>query len=201
MSRGQFPPAGGNWDGLAKSEHPVEQFVSDLEVGGELGHDLPAPEFAPPFKTERDLRAVITRAVAARENLRAEMIALQEEMDWLVYAAYGLLPEKSPVVAAVYDRRTDGAVAAVYDRRTDGADTAPLQEGEFPFRLWAKTDGDFAKAVALIPADCPTCQPAYARGASARQPSPRSAGRRLEAAGVEPASLANVPVATTCLVR
>jgi hypothetical protein len=34
----------------------------------------------------------------ARESLRSEMIALQEEMDWLVYAAYGLIPLDHPAV-------------------------------------------------------------------------------------------------------
>ena len=47
---------------------------------------LPAP-----FITTEELRAAFNRAVTLRENLRVEMIALQEEMDWLVYRAYGLL--------------------------------------------------------------------------------------------------------------
>lgn len=40
-------------------------------------------------------------AIAERERLRREMIALQEEMDWLVYAAYGLLPTDHPAVGNV----------------------------------------------------------------------------------------------------
>ena len=51
-------------------------------------------------KPKGDLRDAYQRAQAIRERLRAEMIALQEEMDWLVYAAYGLLPENHPAVAA-----------------------------------------------------------------------------------------------------
>ncbi len=42
------------------------------------------------------LRENIAAVIARREQLRAEMIALQEEMDWLVYAAYGLIPVNHP---------------------------------------------------------------------------------------------------------
>lgn len=107
------------------------------------GHVPPHAKLPAPFTTTAELRTAYQQAIKLRENLRVEMIALQEEMDWLVYRAYGLLSENSP------------AVAAVCDRRTESADTASLQEYERPFRLWAKAGGDFAKAVALIPADWP----------------------------------------------
>ena len=44
------------------------------------------------------LRAARETYTAERQRLRCEMIALQEEMDWLVYAAYGLLPMEHPAV-------------------------------------------------------------------------------------------------------
>jgi hypothetical protein len=47
------------------------------------------------FETTEDLVELQAKALAERERLRAEMIALQEEMDWLVYAAYGLLKDEA----------------------------------------------------------------------------------------------------------
>jgi len=67
------------------------------------------------------------------------MIALQEEMDWLVYAAYGLIPTDSPALGAT----------------ADATERVPptLMREQRPFVLWAKGDGDFEMAVGLIPAD------------------------------------------------
>ena len=53
---------------------------------------------AQPFDTAQELSAVRAKAKEERARLRREMIALQEEMDWLVYAAYGLLPHDHPAV-------------------------------------------------------------------------------------------------------
>lgn len=96
------------------------------------GYVPPAKEFAPPFTTEQDCRSRLQSAIARREQLRSDMIALQEEMDWLVYQAYGVLPDNSPAIS------------------TD-TDPAPLQESERPFRLWSATNGDFNAATRLIP--------------------------------------------------
>jgi len=65
------------------------------------------------------LNAAREAYTAERERLRREMIALQEEMDWLVYAAYGLLPADHPAVGM------DG----------DPAIPGPLSLGERPFEL------------------------------------------------------------------
>lgn len=75
-------------------------------------------------------------ACRIREELRSQMIALQEEMDWLVYVAYGLIPPSSPVL--------DSSTAP-----------APLTREQRPFVLWAEAGGDFPKAVALIPPEWP----------------------------------------------
>lgn len=57
------------------------------------GYTAPHPLIAQPFDTAQELLALKSKAKEERERLRREMIALQEEMDWLVYAAYGLLPQ------------------------------------------------------------------------------------------------------------
>ena len=58
----------------------------------------PHPLIAKPFGTAEELLALRAKAKEERERLRREMIALQEEMDWVVYAAYGLLPQDHPAV-------------------------------------------------------------------------------------------------------
>ncbi|MGO9275425.1 MAG: DUF7008 domain-containing protein, partial [Terriglobia bacterium] len=58
----------------------------------------PHPLIAQPFDSAQDLLALKAKAKEERERLRRGMIALQEEMDWLVYAAYGLLPEDHPAI-------------------------------------------------------------------------------------------------------
>jgi type I restriction-modification system DNA methylase subunit len=117
------------------------------------GHVPPNPELGAPFQTEGDLRGAYLRTQTTRERLRAQMIALQEEMDWLVYAAYGLLPQEHPAVAAVSDRRKEFG-----DQRSPlqpAEMPAPLDQAQRPFRLWQQVDGNYAKAVALIPATWP----------------------------------------------
>jgi hypothetical protein len=64
------------------------------------GYVPPNPELGSPFESADSLRERFRKAQEVRECLRAEMIALQEEMDWLVYSAYGLLSETHPAVVA-----------------------------------------------------------------------------------------------------
>jgi hypothetical protein len=130
-------------------------FVKPGEAYDEWNSSLPGyvpanPELGAPFQTERDLHDAYQCAQAIRERLRAEMIALQEEMDWLVYAAYGLLPENHPAVAT--------SVAAGLPRQDEDGGIRPplpLDQGLRPFRLWQQVEGDHAKAVELIPASWP----------------------------------------------
>jgi len=96
------------------------------------GYQKPHQDIAEPFETADDLRAAFRRAVEVREKLRAEMIARQEEMDWLVYEAYGLI-ETAPVL-------------------TDDADLT-LDREMRPFRLWEKAEGEFEAAAALMPSE------------------------------------------------
>lgn len=67
-----------------------------------------------------------------RDSVRNSMIAFQEEMDWLIYAAYGLLPAGHPAVRAQ-------------------AEPEPLARSERPFCLWEMAGGDYSHAVNLIP--------------------------------------------------
>ncbi len=97
-----------------------------------------------PFENAEGLRLAYERVVAERERLRSEMVVLQEEMDWLVYAAYGLLPEDHPAVGPVPSPSTG-------EGKGEGA-PEPLGKDERPFVFWKKAEGDFAGAVKLIPA-------------------------------------------------
>jgi len=62
------------------------------------GYTSPHPLVAKPFDTAEELLATKTKIKGERERLHLEMMALQEEMDWLVYSAYGLLPQDHPAV-------------------------------------------------------------------------------------------------------
>jgi type I restriction-modification system DNA methylase subunit len=62
------------------------------------GYIAPHPLIAKDFDTLQELLVLRAKAGEERERLRREMIALQEEMDWLVYSAYGLLPQDHPAV-------------------------------------------------------------------------------------------------------
>ncbi len=129
----------------ACSEHgqrvPTLALKNLFDKLGEAGHEwnaaLPGyvasnPEIAGPFENAEELGAVFTRAVELRESLRAQMIALQEEMDWLVYEASGLATDMSWQV-----------------------EPHPLQREQRPFQLWVKSQGDFERAVVLIPPSWP----------------------------------------------
>ncbi len=96
------------------------------------GYEKPHPAIGKPFGSAEELKQAYDRVVAEREKLRSEMIALQEEMDWLVYTAYGLLPE--------------GHAAAPLDHEPE-----PLDKDQRPYRLWQAAEGDFARAIRLIP--------------------------------------------------
>ncbi len=100
------------------------------------GHEKPHVVVSEPFASAAELKQAFERAVAQREKLRSVMIALQEEMDWLVYAAYGLLPEDHP--------------AAQVQSAPE-----PLGKDQRPYRLWQAADGDFARAIGLTPSDWP----------------------------------------------
>jgi hypothetical protein len=79
-------------------------------------------------------------------------------MDRLVYAAYGLLDCSGKRSATPLSPDTElssanrSAVAAV---ALQAQSILPLQKHERLLRLWAKANGDFPQAAALIPADWP----------------------------------------------
>jgi hypothetical protein len=53
------------------------------------GYIAPNPALVSPFSSTENLREEINKANHIREQLRAKMIALQEEMDWLAYSDEG----------------------------------------------------------------------------------------------------------------
>jgi len=90
------------------------------------------------WRDAEELRAAWAAYRAERERLRGEMIALQEEMDWLVYAAYGLLGKDDPSVGrADGGRRKDEYVALTADGQLHPSAfiLQPLHLGERPFEL------------------------------------------------------------------
>ncbi|MFO8102106.1 MAG: hypothetical protein R6U37_08090 [Dehalococcoidia bacterium] len=98
------------------------------------GYIAPDTRLSKPFQTSDDLRNTLAKAVTIREELRSDMIALQEEMDWLVYAAYGLIPSDSPAIG-------------------NNPKPEPITREQRPFVIWAQAGGDYQKAVELIPSD------------------------------------------------
>ena len=90
------------------------------------------------FRTDFDDAGSLGRAYervrSERERLRLEMIARQEEIDWLVYALYGLLSQDHPAVQIP-------------------SDPEPLKEECRPFRLWERGHGTLDEALSLIPND------------------------------------------------
>ena len=100
------------------------------------GYVAPDLRLGQPFQTAEGLKSAFSMVCQIREGLRSEMVALQEEMDWLVYSAYGLLPADS---SALGDSLTPTSLAR--ERR--------------PFVLWAEATGDFENAISLIPPEWP----------------------------------------------
>jgi hypothetical protein len=109
------------------------------------GYDAPNPAITVRFDSTEALRERLGKAQEIREHLRSEMIALQEEMDWLVYSCYGLLTEDHPAVsvAPLCERRDE---SSVIDRRY----SEPLDREQRPFRFWEKAEGDYSRAVAAL---------------------------------------------------
>ncbi|HUV14149.1 MAG TPA: hypothetical protein VMY18_10920, partial [Acidobacteriota bacterium] len=98
----------------------------------------PDPRLGKSFKTAQDLSSGVEKAVRTREQLRAQMIGLQEEMDWIAYVMYGLIPASSGVLPSLAN--------------LPATDISLLRE-ERPFILWAQADKDLEKAIALIPSE------------------------------------------------
>jgi hypothetical protein len=108
-----------------KEGEAYQQWRSEL-----VGYSPPPPVAGKPFATAHELRANFRAVVGRREQLRRELIARQEEMDWLVYAAFGLVDDPGTPPA--------------------DADLA-LGREERPFCLWVAADGVLDRAAALIP--------------------------------------------------
>jgi hypothetical protein len=84
------------------------------------------------FADTQTVQQARTKLATSRDSVSNSMIALQEEMDWLIYAAYGLLPTGHPAVP-------------------EQLEPSPLTRNERPFCLWGKAGGDYSQAITLIP--------------------------------------------------
>ncbi len=136
--RGQRMPALALRKPFEKGSEAYHNWNSQLS-----GYVAPDAELGAAFESTGTLRRSYEKAQAIRKGLHTEMIALQEEMDWLVYAAYGLLPEDHPAVGK-------------WD--SDGDVKSPLRREQRPFVLWAQAEGNYDAAVALIPAEWPAAR-------------------------------------------
>lgn len=110
------------------------------------GYVPPDPRLDSPFQSMDSLKDSFSRACTIREEIRAEMIALQEEMDWLVYAGYGLIPLNSPALGI-----DPSGGDSILENPAAPRRVAPIQREQRPFVLWADTGGDLKKASCLIP--------------------------------------------------
>jgi hypothetical protein len=98
------------------------------------GYSAPNTLLRQPFDTADDLKNVFINTCTIREKLRNEMIALQEEMDWLVYAAYGLIEPDAPALSHI-------------------ASPESISREQRPYVLWQRANEDLSAALALIPQD------------------------------------------------
>lgn len=103
------------------------------------GLPLRQRSFGEPFHDSESLRTSLQAIGLMRDRIRGEMIAFQEEIDWLIYAAYGLLSEDHPAA------------------RID-SDPKPLAREQRPFVLWAKTGANYDEALKLIPESWKDCR-------------------------------------------
>jgi hypothetical protein len=99
------------------------------------GYTPPDPEIGRAFQSVDDLRAAFNKVCGIREDLRKLTIGLQEEMDWLVYAAYGLISADCPAISS----------------QDAGEQVPPIAREERPFMLWKRAGGNFEGACSLIP--------------------------------------------------
>jgi len=100
------------------------------------GYQAPDSICREPFESLEELQRTFQTVQAAREEIRKYMIALQEEMDWLAYVAYGLLPRQHAATQAEQEPR-------------------PLEREHRPFTLWGRAQGQYQDALKLIPASWP----------------------------------------------
>jgi SAM-dependent methyltransferase len=69
------------------------------------------------LKSSGDLRKFLTNMCTERENLRNKMVCWQEELDWLCYELYGLLPSNSPARSHIWSVSCDDMPPVIADQR------------------------------------------------------------------------------------
>ncbi|MDP2919394.1 MAG: hypothetical protein Q8O43_04155 [Dehalococcoidia bacterium] len=88
---------------LVPGLHPRKLFEMPREAytdwyGGIRGYQLPHPALNLKWRTASELLRAWRWAIDEMHTIRRQMIALQEEMDWLMYGAYQILPLNHPAV-------------------------------------------------------------------------------------------------------
>jgi hypothetical protein len=86
------------------------------------------------FATPAELRRITAELSQSREAIRNRMIGLQEEMDWGVYVAYGL-------------------ISGDHEAAEIQLDPGPLDREQRPFRLWERSEANYDAALTLVPKD------------------------------------------------
>ena len=146
-----YPPPFDLIGELSERCHKLGKSISGLtmrklfSLSGEAYHDLNArlpaeppnhPDLAAPFTDSAQLRLALETLISKRHEIVSRMIGYQEEIDWLVYRACGLVDAEHPAVQ----------VAPNVER---------LDPNDRPFRIWNRASGEYQTAIVEIPKDWP----------------------------------------------
>ena len=119
----QLATAQGALGRLVPGMHPKRLFdLPDEAYSGWYrqipGCQEPHPELKLDWATAGQLKDSWQNALRLMRTARRKMVAMQEEMDWVVYSAYGLLPKNQPAVNLL-----------------GNLDPQPIDQIERPYRL------------------------------------------------------------------
>jgi hypothetical protein len=120
------------------------------------GYVPPHPDLPPPFTTARELRQAKERAIALRRDIRQRMIFLQEEMDWLAYAMYGLLGK--PPLAEDYLTPEEFKAARLELGQRAFEQAGKGYKGDWPQSWHQGAQGHLPGPAAYLPELCPNLQ-------------------------------------------
>jgi hypothetical protein len=113
-----------------------------------LGQELAALQPSRLFATQAPARQLLDRTAARVVSIRAEMVFLQEELDWLIYRAYGIITETECPRSA-----TDTVPLALGERAFE-IDLARKAEAEEEETTWFSNHRSLP--ITDIPASWPT---------------------------------------------
>jgi hypothetical protein len=135
-TRVQELPIPANWD-----QHPDRPRLTELArradaLAAEMGNNSAAKVIQRGLEADTSIRPLWESALTARQRARAQLILIQEEIDFLVYGMYGLVDARELVSG-----RTDWDVA--------------LEAGCRPFCIISQKNVDGFDVPADVPADWP----------------------------------------------